>query len=62
MEANKFRNILTSDESWFMLEYQQAVKWGLSREDVSERMRQQIDTKHLCSLSFGEKAPFMLLI
>jgi hypothetical protein len=45
MEANKFRNILISDESRFMLEYQHAVKWSLSREDVSERMRQQIGTR-----------------
>jgi hypothetical protein len=26
MEANQFRNILTGDESWFMLEYQHVVK------------------------------------
>jgi hypothetical protein len=44
-EANKFRNILTGDESWFMLECQHVVKWSLSREDVSERVRQQIGTK-----------------
>jgi hypothetical protein len=54
MEAKKFRNILTRDESWFMVEYQHAVKWSLSREDVSERVRQQIGTKKLCSLLFGE--------
>jgi hypothetical protein len=39
MAPNKFRNILTGDESWFMLEYQHAVKWSLSLEDVSERVR-----------------------
>jgi hypothetical protein len=54
MEGNEFRNILTGDESWFMLEYQHAVKWSLSREDVSERVRQQIGTKQLCSLLFWE--------
>jgi hypothetical protein len=54
MEANKFRNIFTSDESWFMLEYQHAMKWNLSREDVSERVRQQIDIKNLYPLFFGE--------
>jgi hypothetical protein len=37
-EANNFRNILTGDESWFILEYQHAVKWSLSREDISERV------------------------
>jgi hypothetical protein len=46
MEANEFGNILIGDESWFMLEYQHAVKWSLSREDVSERVRQQIGTKN----------------
>jgi hypothetical protein len=54
MEANKFRNVLTGDESWFMIEYQHAVKWSLSREDVSKRAKQQIGTKKLCSLLFGE--------
>jgi hypothetical protein len=54
MEANKCRNILTGDESWFMLKYQHAVKWSLSREDISERVRQQIGIKSLYSLLFGE--------
>jgi hypothetical protein len=54
MEASKFRNILTDDESRFMLEYQHTVKWSLSRDDVSERVRQQIGTKNLCSLLFRE--------
>jgi hypothetical protein len=44
MEADKFRNILTGDESCFMLEHQHAMKWSLSREDLSERVRQQIGT------------------
>jgi hypothetical protein len=47
MEANKFRSILTGNEDWFMLEYQHALKWSLSREDVSERVRQQIGTKNI---------------
>jgi hypothetical protein len=45
MEANKFRNILAGDEIWFMLEYQHAMKWSLSREEISERVREQIGTK-----------------
>jgi hypothetical protein len=45
MEANEFGNIITGDESCFMFEYQHAVKWSLCREDVSERVRQQIGTK-----------------
>jgi hypothetical protein len=62
MEANKFRNILTGDESWFVLEYQHAAKWSLCREDVLERVRQQIGTKKFYSLLFGEDTSFMLLI
>jgi hypothetical protein len=62
IEVNKFRNILTGDESWFMLEYQRAVKWSLSREYASKRGRQQISTKNLDSLLFGEQTAFMLLI
>jgi hypothetical protein len=53
MKVNTFRNILTGNENWFMLEYQHAVKWSLSREDRSERVRQQIGTQKLCSLLFG---------
>jgi hypothetical protein len=45
MERNQIRTILTGDESWFMLGYQHAVKWSLSREYVSERVRQQIGTQ-----------------
>jgi hypothetical protein len=62
IEANKFRNILTGEESWFMLEYQHAVKWSFSREDVLERVRQQVGTKKLCSLLFKEETAFMLLV
>jgi hypothetical protein len=54
MQANKFRNVLTGDENWFMLEYKHAVKWSVSREDISKRVRQQIDAKKLYSLLFGE--------
>jgi hypothetical protein len=62
IEVNKFRNILTGDESEFMLEYQHAVKWSLPHEDASERVRQQIGTKKLDSLLFGEQTAVMLLI
>jgi hypothetical protein len=53
MEANKFGTILTGDESWFMLEYQHAVKWRLSQEDASERVRQQIGTKIMLTVIWG---------
>jgi hypothetical protein len=54
MEANKFRNILTGDESEFMIEYQHAMKWSPSREDVSERVRRQIGTKNCAHCYLGE--------
>jgi hypothetical protein len=47
MEVNKFCNSLTGDESWFMPEYRHAAKWSLSREDVSDRVKQQIGTKKI---------------
>jgi hypothetical protein len=53
MQASKFRNIPTGDESWFTLEHQYSAKWSVFREDVSSRVRQDIGTKSLCSLSFG---------
>jgi hypothetical protein len=56
MDANKFRNILTGDESWFMLEHHHAVKLSLSREDVSERVRQQIDTKIYAHCYLGSRS------
>jgi hypothetical protein len=62
MEPNEFGNILTGDERWLMLECQHAVKWSLSREIVSERARQQMGTKNLYSLLFGEQTALVLLI
>jgi hypothetical protein len=53
IEEHKFRNILTDDKSWFMLGYQHAVKWSLSHEDVSERVRQQIGTKVMLTVIWG---------
>jgi hypothetical protein len=54
MEANRFRNILTGDESWFMLEYEHVVKWSFSREDASESVRQQIGvTKFMLTVIWG---------
>jgi hypothetical protein len=48
-DANKFRSILTGHESWFVLEYQHALKWSPSRENVSYKVRQQIrTTKFMC--------------
>jgi hypothetical protein len=53
MEVDIFRNILTGDDSWFMLEFQHTVKWSLSREDVSKRARRQIGTKIILIVIWG---------
>jgi hypothetical protein len=53
MKAHKIRNILTDDERWFMLECHHPVKWSLSREDVSERVRQHIGTKIMLTVIWG---------
>jgi hypothetical protein len=45
MEASNFRNIVTGDESWFTVELQQSPKWNTSREEVPQRVRQQIGTR-----------------
>jgi hypothetical protein len=44
MEGNNFRNLVAGDESWFTLEFQRSAKWSVSRDDVLQKVRQQIDT------------------
>jgi hypothetical protein len=36
---------VTGDESWFTVELQQSAKWRTNREDVPQRVRQQIGTR-----------------
>jgi hypothetical protein len=48
LEANKLNNIVTGDGSSFTPEYQHSANWGVAREEVPERVRQQINTKDLC--------------
>jgi histone-lysine N-methyltransferase SETMAR len=42
MDRCNFRKIVTGDESWFNFELKQSAKWSTSREDVPQRIRQQI--------------------
>jgi hypothetical protein len=54
MEGSNFRNTVTGDESWFTFELQQSAKWRTSREDVPQRVRQQIGTrKFMLTLIWG---------
>jgi hypothetical protein len=50
MEADKLRNIVMGDESWFTLELRYSTKWSVSREDVPEKARLRINIKSSCSL------------
>jgi transposase len=45
MEAGNFRKIVGGDESWFTLELQKSAKWSTSRDNVPQRMRQQMGTR-----------------
>jgi hypothetical protein len=47
MAANKFRTIVTGNESLFILEYQHSAKWSLHLEEVPEMASQQVGTKKL---------------
>jgi hypothetical protein len=42
MEASNCYTIVTGDKSWFTFELQHSAKWSTSREDVPQRVRQQI--------------------
>jgi hypothetical protein len=42
MEVSNFREIVAGDESCFTLELSQWAKWSTSREDVPQRVRQQL--------------------
>jgi hypothetical protein len=34
-----FHDLVTADESWFMLGYEHEVQWAVSREKVASRVR-----------------------
>jgi histone-lysine N-methyltransferase SETMAR len=54
MEVSNFHNIVTGNESWRTFELQQSAKWTTSREDVPQRMRQQLGTrKFMLTLIWG---------
>jgi hypothetical protein len=43
-EKNRFRRCITGDGSWFTLEFQHSAKWSMSRDEVSQRVKQTIGT------------------
>jgi hypothetical protein len=44
MERKDFRDLVTGNESWFTLEFQHSAKWSVSRDNVPQKVRQQIHT------------------
>jgi hypothetical protein len=44
-EANDFQNLLTGDKPWSYFEYPQDSLWATSRDEVSERIKEAIDTE-----------------
>jgi hypothetical protein len=41
-EKSKFQKCMTGDESWFTLEFHYYPKWSTSRDDVPQKVKQQI--------------------
>jgi histone-lysine N-methyltransferase SETMAR len=53
-EKNKFQRFVTGDENWFTLEFHHSTKWSLSRDDVPQKVKQQIRTpKFMLTLVWG---------
>jgi hypothetical protein len=44
-EKKKSQRFVTGDESWFALEFHHSAKWSVSRDDVPQRLKQQIGTQ-----------------
>jgi hypothetical protein len=44
IQRTPFRHVITGDESWFCLEYQQASQWSVSRNEVPQRVDPAIGT------------------
>jgi hypothetical protein len=44
-ENNKFQRFVTGDESSFPLEFHHSTKWSVSRDDVLQKIKQQIETQ-----------------
>jgi hypothetical protein len=44
-EKNKFRRFVSRNESWFTLEFHHSTKWSVSRDDVPQKVKQQIEAQ-----------------
>jgi hypothetical protein len=54
MQRTHFRHIITGDENWFYLEYQDASQWSVSRDEVPQRVDPAIGTaKFMLTVIWG---------
>jgi hypothetical protein len=44
-EENKFQRYMTWDESQFILEFHHSMKWSVLRDDILQKVKQQIGLK-----------------
>jgi hypothetical protein len=44
-EKNEFQRFVTAGESWFTLEFRHSTKWSVSRDDIPQKVKQQIGTR-----------------
>jgi biotin operon repressor len=44
-EKNKIQRFVNGGESWFTLEFHHFTKWSVSRDDVPQKVKQQIGTQ-----------------
>jgi hypothetical protein len=61
MQRTHFRYIITGDESWFYLEYQNASQWSVSRDEVPQKVDPAIGTAKFIFTAIWDVNGFHLL-
>jgi hypothetical protein len=51
-KANGFQRIITGDESWFFFCHPRDLVWAASRDELSQSIKQKIDTKRCLVSTF----------
>jgi hypothetical protein len=53
-DKHKFQRFVTGDESRFTLEFHNSAKWNISRDDVPQKVKQQIgNQKFMLTIIWG---------
>jgi histone-lysine N-methyltransferase SETMAR len=61
MQRAHFRYIITGDESWFYVEYQHALRWSVSLDEVPQRVDRAIGTaKFVLTATWGVSGFYLL--